>query len=346
MKKKSSDGKSHASKWGIFIAIWLGLGAVVEYWEIFLGIAIVALPVFLIIRHSNKKELAEAEAKRAEREAKEAVERAEKETAEAERRAIAEAERASKEAAKAERKAKAEAERKRRYKAYGRVLESIPRHPIQAEGTPAKRGKASIVDEIPFKEIHPGFNKEKVGSFIALDLETTGLKAASDDIIEVAAIRFREWEPVEAFHTYCAPLRGLKPEAMAVNKITADMVHDKPTFGMIAKGLEAFLGSDSIVAHNLEFDLKFLTRYGVDLTAVDRLYYDTLTIAREYIPKIRERNNGEEIVEIVGYSLASFRSWYDIPNYKVHSALSDAYATGLLFGKLIDEINGYAVNDQ
>lgn len=320
------------------VLVGMVFGLIKTFWPL---LAIAALGWFIHKQLEDEKRIAKEMKEKEEREAAEAAKRA----AEAERRAIADAEHAAKEAAKAERKAKAEAERKRRYKAYGRVLEGLPRHLIQAADTPAKRGKTSIVDEIPFREIHPGLNKREVGNFIALDLETTGLKAASDDIIEVAAIRFREWEPVEAFHTYCAPLRGLKPEAMAVNKITADMVHDKPTFGMIAKDLEVFLGSDALVAHNLEFDLKFLARYGVDLMATDRLYYDTLSTAREYIPKIRERSNGEEIIEIVGYSLASFRRWYDIPNYKAHSALSDAYATGLLFGKLIDDINSYAVND-
>ena len=299
------------------VAVGMVFGLIKALWPLL----VVAALGWLVYKHTiNKKKIAKELANKKELEA---IETAKKAAEEEERAAV-------------------EAERKRRYAAYEQVLETTPRYRIEETSKAAKRGKVSIVSEIPFEEIYRGFDKSKAGNFIALDLETTGLKTSSDEIIEVAAMRFRDWEPVEVFHTFCAPLRGLNPDAMDINKITADMVHDKPAFGTIAKSFESFLGDDTIVGHNLEFDLKFLVRYGVDLTAADRLYFDTLSIAREYIPKSKERANGEDDLGILTYSLPSFRIWYAIPNVKSHSALSDAYATGLLFGKLIDDVNNGA----
>ena len=73
--------------------------------------------------------------------------------------------------------------------------------------------------------------------FTAVDTETTGLNASQSEIIEISAIRFRDYKPVEAFTTLCAPKKGISAEAARINGITAEMVAGKPTFDKVASAL-------------------------------------------------------------------------------------------------------------
>ena len=44
-------------------------------------------------------------------------------------------------------------------------------------------------------------------TFVALDLETTGLDPEQDEITEVAAVRFEDGRPADSFHTLVNPRR-------------------------------------------------------------------------------------------------------------------------------------------
>ena len=68
----------------------------------------------------------------------------------------------------------------------------------------------------------------KFNDFYAIDLETTGLSAARNEIIQIAIIKFRHFQPVEILASYVKPRKGLKPEAAAINHITEDMAADAP----------------------------------------------------------------------------------------------------------------------
>ena len=68
----------------------------------------------------------------------------------------------------------------------------------------------------------------KFNDFYAIDLETTGLSAARNEIIQIAIIKFRHFQPVEILTSYVKPRKGLKPETAAINHITEDMVADAP----------------------------------------------------------------------------------------------------------------------
>ena len=80
--------------------------------------------------------------------------------------------------------------------------------------------------------------------FIALDLETTGLWAAADRIVEIAAVRFREsGEVLETFQSLVNPERPVSPGAYAVHGITDQELAQAPRASDILPELVAFLGS-------------------------------------------------------------------------------------------------------
>jgi len=119
--------------------------------------------------------------------------------------------------------------------------------------------------------------------FVAFDLETTDKDASDCDIIEIAAVRVRDGSIVDRFHSLVRPGRPIAPQAtrLAHGYTDAD-VRDAPPFAAVWPAFRAFVGGDTLVAHNaLTFDVPVLRRAAAGLTGADSLvFYDTLPLAR------------------------------------------------------------------
>ncbi|PWT81011.1 MAG: DNA polymerase III subunit epsilon [Acidobacteria bacterium] len=124
---------------------------------------------------------------------------------------------------------------------------------------------------------------------IILDTETTGLDPVGGDrVIEIAAIELINRSSIgNIFHKYINPERDIPDSATKVHGISFEMVVDQPRFFEIADQLVSFVGSDPIVAHNAEFDIKFinseLIRARKPQLMTDRVI-DTLSLARKLHP--------------------------------------------------------------
>lgn len=99
----------------------------------------------------------------------------------------------------------------------------------------------------------------KVG--IILDLETTGLDAAKDEIIEIAILKFRYSDNneitsvVETFQAFNQPSNPIPAEITELTGITNDMVAGHK---VDAAAIEAFVAdADIVIAHNAGFDRRF-----------------------------------------------------------------------------------------
>ena len=188
------------------------------------------------------------------------------------------------------------------------------------------KNKVADMPEIKYSNIIKTTNPETIQNFIVVDVETTGL-SARDEIIELSAIKFRNFSPVEVFTTLIKPKKEIPPEATRVNHITNDMVLSSPTINQITPAfLEFIADTDILVGHNLEFDLKFLHVWGINFHNEKRKYYDTLSLSRRTI-ETSDRS----------YSLDSICQEYNIFRDNAHRATSDCLATGILFVELAME---------
>ena len=128
--------------------------------------------------------------------------------------------------------------------------------------------------------------------YVVFDVETTGLKAYAQRIIEIAAVRFRGGREEGIFSTLLQPERRLSGQIVRLTGITDDLLADAPLFATIADDLLAFLGDDLIVGHNIGFDLGFLEaelrRAGRPTILNARL--DTLALAQRTLPNQRRWN--------------------------------------------------------
>src|SRR5712692_1241108 len=100
-------------------------------------------------------------------------------------------------------------------------------------------------------------------TIVALDIETTGLEADRDAIIEIGAIRFKG-ERVEAeFSTLVNPGRKLSPFITRLTGITDAMLVNAPRLPALLPKIEAFVGDAPVLGHNVQFDLGFVRARGI-----------------------------------------------------------------------------------
>ncbi len=159
-------------------------------------------------------------------------------------------------------------------------------------------------------------------NYVALDLETTGLNAEKDAIIEVGAVKYRDGETMDEFATLINPGRPIPYEITMLTGITDRDVIDAPAFGQIETVLMRFVGGLPVVGHNVSFDLGFMHSQGL-LTENKGL--DTWELATILLPSLP------------GYSLGALASRFSLSLPNAHRALDDARATGLLFALLCGE---------
>ncbi len=138
-------------------------------------------------------------------------------------------------------------------------------------------------------------------SYVSLDLETTGLDLETDEIIEVAAVRFDASGVLDTYHSFVNPGRKLEYRIALLTGIPAEELERAPHFGSIAPEIERFIGMDPIVGQNPTFDTGFLARKGVQVYGPT---YDTFDLASLLLPGLRQHSLGA-IADHLGIEFAN-----------------------------------------
>ncbi|GAB4559240.1 MAG: helicase C-terminal domain-containing protein [Anaerolineae bacterium] len=157
-------------------------------------------------------------------------------------------------------------------------------------------------------------------SFVALDLETTGLNPETDQILEIGAVRIHSDGEIETWSTLVNPGVPIPIRIQQLTGISPDELSHAPTLRMVLPSIRHFVQDATIVGHNVAFDLAFLQQVGL---AKDNPYVDTFTLASVILPRQQS------------YSLGSLAQTLGIELTNAHRALADAQATAQLFLALI-----------
>lgn len=156
-------------------------------------------------------------------------------------------------------------------------------------------------------------------TYVALDLETTGLDPGDDRITEIGAVRFdEEGRELGVFDELVDPGRPIPAFTEKLTGITNEDVRGAPAFGDIASDLAAFVGESTVVGQNVRFDLAFLAEAGLEFEGPA---LDTLRFARILFP------------EGPG-ALSDLAAELGVEMPVAHRALADAKATASVFLQL------------
>lgn len=210
---------------------------------------------------------------------------------------------------------------KKRYDIFNQKLNFLKKYEIEFSDEKHNRNSSLYLE---CKNVTKATPLKKIKDFIAIDTETTGLKAAGNDIIQLSAIKFENFEPVEIFSTYLKPRKSIPEEATKINGITDEMVADAPKFYQIINSLNKFIGDFPLIAHNAPFDMKHLYANGLD-SIENKIVYDTLELSKKLIP------------DAYSYKLKDICEQCCIYFDDAHNSDSDSLAAGLLFVELVAE---------
>lgn len=175
-------------------------------------------------------------------------------------------------------------------------------------------------------------------TFIVFDVETTGLSAIYDKIIELAAVKIYQGEIVDKFERFANPHHPLSATTIELTGITDDMVENAPEIEEVLEDFKNWTGNGILVAHNASFDIGFLNagyqKIGFD--KVENPVIDTLELARFLYPDFKN------------HRLNTLAKRFDIELVQHHRAIYDAETTGNIFLKMLADAKekGILYHDQ
>lgn len=161
-----------------------------------------------------------------------------------------------------------------------------------------------------------------ITSYVCVDVETTGLSAKEEKLIEIGAIKVINGEVVDRFHSFLQPGKPIGAHIEALTGITDQMLEGAPLAKEVMPKFYEFCGELPLLGHNLIFDYSFLKKGMTNENlSFEKEGIDTLRIARKYLPELESRK-------------LSFLCQHFKITHTAHRALGDAEATNILYQKL------------
>ena len=169
---------------------------------------------------------------------------------------------------------------------------------------------------------------------LAMDFETTGMQADSDQIVSIGIVAFSLARIMcrESAHWVLNPGRSLGSESVVIHGITHEEVAEAPTLDNVLERLLAAMTGRVVVVHYRHIERDFLNRAlwqrleeGIDFPVID-------TMALEKRILLNRQSRWQRWLDrpIPSLRLGDCRERYNLPHYQPHHALTDALATAEL----------------
>ena len=188
--------------------------------------------------------------------------------------------------------------------------------------------EANIVEDrvpIVYNEVEMDLSE---ATYVVFDVETTGLSAIYNDLIQVAASKMYKGNIIAEFDEFINPGHPLSAFTTELTGITDDHVKNAKPLIQVLKEFQEFCKDTVLVAHNATFDVGFMNanyeRHG--LPKISQPVIDTLEFARNLYPEYKRHGLGP-LTKRFGVALEHH-----------HMANYDAEATGRLLFIFIKEV--------
>ncbi|AFZ82872.1 DNA polymerase III subunit epsilon [Candidatus Kinetoplastibacterium crithidii (ex Angomonas deanei ATCC 30255)] len=173
------------------------------------------------------------------------------------------------------------------------------------------------------------------------DIETTGLDVSDGHrVIEIGCVEINNRIITDRYlHLYINPHREIDVGALSVHGLTSEFLSDKPDFADVITQFLDFINDAEIIAHNAQFDVKFINseldklNLG-NLSKYCRKITDSLSLARKIRPGKRN-------------SLDALCDHYGISNLdrKMHGALLDSRLLSQVWLAMTRGQNEFLIDD-
>ena len=184
-----------------------------------------------------------------------------------------------------------------------------------------------VEDKVPIVYNSQGLELNE-GTYVVFDVETTGLSAVHNDLIQIAASKMYKGNIIEQFDEFIDPGHPLSAFTTELTGITDNHVKGAKPILQVLQEFQAFCEDTILVAHNASFDVGFMNanyeRHG--LPTITQPVIDTLEFARNLYPEYKRHGLGP-LTKRFGVALEHH-----------HMANYDAEATGRLLFIFIKDV--------
>lgn len=180
--------------------------------------------------------------------------------------------------------------------------------------------EANIVDDGVPVAYNPSHRELAEDTYIVFDVETTGLSAVYDKIIELAAVKMYKGNVIDTFEAFINPGVPLSQLIINLTGITDNMLRDAPSEAAVIPKFKEFCEDAILVAHNASFDMGFINKAyeHVGLPEAHNPVIDTLELSRFLHPQLKS------------HRLNTLAKRYNVSLEQHHRAVFDAETTGHL----------------
>ena len=191
-------------------------------------------------------------------------------------------------------------------------------------------------DTVEFIQEDLAQRKLAESEFVVFDLETTGAKTPPCRITEIGAYRVKNGAITDEFHTLVNPEMPIPFFITQLTGISDQMVRHEPKFHEVAADFLEFIGDSVLVAHNANFDMRFLNH------EIGRIHENyrvanpslcTVQLSRKLLPHIEN------------HRLNTVADYFSVSLVNHHRASDDARATAHIFINLLEDMQTRGVRD-
>lgn len=156
-------------------------------------------------------------------------------------------------------------------------------------------------------------------SYVVVDLEMTGLRAKTDRILEIGAVKVENHQITETYQKMINAGIKIPEEIQELTGITNEMAAAGVEEQEAVEGFFDFCRGFPLAGHNILFDYSFLKQYAVNhKKTFEKNGIDTLKLSRKFLPELEKK------------TLDYLCEYLKIERSQNHRALEDARATYVL----------------
>ncbi|MBI2953160.1 MAG: DEAD/DEAH box helicase family protein [Chloroflexi bacterium] len=145
--------------------------------------------------------------------------------------------------------------------------------------------------------------------YVSIDMEMTSARPENQEILEIAAVKFRGTEVLDSWSTLVNPRCSIPYSIQMLTGIKQEDVNRAPALAEVIGDFLKFVKNYPLIAHSVAADVTCLDRKGVHL---DNQQIDTFELACILLP------------HLASYSLESVATYLNVSFRKTHRAADDA----------------------
>jgi DNA polymerase III epsilon subunit-like protein len=168
--------------------------------------------------------------------------------------------------------------------------------------------------------------KHSPPDFIVFDFETNDRNSQTCEIVEIGAVKYKNWKQVASYQSLSKPERPITKSAERVHHITNEMVADARKIDAVLSEFINFCDGLPLIGFNgFSFDFKLLEKYcDISGIALKTNGYDAYQIARK---KIKGAS---------AYNLEALKDYLHL-SFESHRALADVLTTAEVWKRCFPE---------